>query len=84
MIPGSFSFVASSAMITRILMSKTKLNKPNRRIIFAMSLLDLLAATAALTSGMPSPKGTTILAIGNQTTCSVQGFINQVRAMSFF
>ena len=84
MVSGFISFVASSTMITRILMSKTKLNKPNRRIIFVMSLLDLLAAISTLASGMPSPKGTTILAIGNQTTCSLQGFLTLVGIFQFY
>mmetsp|Transcript_7810 Transcript_7810/g.8599 ORF Transcript_7810/g.8599 Transcript_7810/m.8599 type:complete len:479 (+) Transcript_7810:191-1627(+) len=78
MISGVLSFISSSTILVMILRSETKLNKPHRRLIFAMSFYDVLKSLTVIASRYPVPAGTSMWAFGNSGTCSAQGFLNQV------
>jgi hypothetical protein len=75
------SMIASTTIVTMILRSTTKLKKPYRRIVFGMAVYDIIQSLALTTSVFPSPSGTRMWAIGNDATCSAQGFILQVRTV---
>jgi glycerol uptake facilitator-like aquaporin len=75
---GTLSFVLSAIMITMILRSTTKLSKPLRRIIFGMTVFDLILSISDVTSSLPSPSGMSLLAVGNEITCTFQGAFVQV------
>lgn len=55
---------------------KARLSKMQNRLLLPMSVFDIIASTAIGFSTAPIPRGTscTYGAIGNQTTCSIQGF----------
>ena len=76
-ITGGISFVCSLVLIISILQSDVKLGTPFRRIIFAMCVVDLLQSSTAVISTLSSPKGVPGIwgALGNDTTCSLTGFI---------
>ena len=77
---GSFSVVASIAIIVIIFRSHDGLSSVYHRFIFGMSIGNLLAAvsmslnTLLMPSDMPYT-GFEGLHFGNQTTCNIQGFI---------
>lgn len=75
------SFCASGTIIYMILRSPTKLNKPFRRIIFGMSVYDMVQSFPSVISALPSPAGSKWGAIGNRGTCATQGFLIQVRTL---
>jgi hypothetical protein len=75
------SFCASGTIIYMILRSPTKLNKPFRRIIFGMSVYDMVQSFPSVISALPSPAGSKWGAIGNRGTCATQGFLIQLAAL---
>ena len=77
-VPGLLSFAASGTIVAMILRSPGKLSKPFRRIIFGISAYDVIQSFTASLSGFPSPSGSRWAAIGNDSTCTVQGFFSQV------
>mmetsp|Transcript_19519 Transcript_19519/g.29368 ORF Transcript_19519/g.29368 Transcript_19519/m.29368 type:complete len:528 (-) Transcript_19519:113-1696(-) len=75
-LPGTLSFMASTTIICKILNSKTKLKSPYSRLIFGLSLYDVISSSCNIASTMPIPKeyGDLVFgAIGNSFTCKVQG-----------
>ena len=78
MICGLLSFVSACTIVIMILRSATKLTKPYRRIVFGMSLYDIVNSFAAVSSAFPSPMGSRFMAMGNTQTCVAQGFLTQV------
>lgn len=77
-ISGIISFIASLAIIVMILRSKIKLSKPFRRIIFGMSVYDVIQSSTSSLSSITNPSGTAYGAIGNDATCSARAFFYQV------
>lgn len=70
-IPASFiSVVASSTMATMILRSEHQLNKPFRRIIFFLSVSDIMNSGALMLAPFMTPGN--MSGIGNQITCDLQ------------
>lgn len=76
MATGSISMLASGTLIVTIFRSNVKLSTIYRRILFAMSFLDVLQSfsQAASTLLMP-PESGMWGAIGNSTSCDIQGFL---------
>ena len=77
---GSFSVVASIAIMVIIFRSHDGLSSVYHRFIFGMSIGNLLAATSMSLNTLLMPSdmpytGFEGLHIGNQTTCNIQGFI---------
>ena len=73
-ISSCISSVASLVLIISILRSNIKLSSVYRRLIFAMSAFELIQSLSQIVSSAPMPAGTTWGAIGNHTTCGMQGF----------
>jgi hypothetical protein len=73
-VTGSISFIASLTLITTILRSDLKLSTVYRRLIFGISVADLVQSIAQATSTAPMPAGSVWGAIGYDTTCDLQGF----------
>eukprot|EP00551_Chaetoceros_affinis_P008762 CAMPEP_0203662400 /NCGR_PEP_ID=MMETSP0090-20130426/376_1 /ASSEMBLY_ACC=CAM_ASM_001088 /TAXON_ID=426623 /ORGANISM="Chaetoceros affinis, Strain CCMP159" /LENGTH=449 /DNA_ID=CAMNT_0050525173 /DNA_START=70 /DNA_END=1419 /DNA_ORIENTATION=+ len=73
----SVSLVASVTLVVMILKSDAGLSTPYRRIIFVLSLGDILASIGYITGPFSSPKGTpTVLwGVGNTATCNANAFI---------
>ena len=76
---GSLSFLTSSSIIWKILRSDTKLSSPYSRLIFGLCFYDIISSVANALSTMPSPPspyGQDVWgALGNETTCRIQGFM---------
>lgn len=75
----SFSAIASFCICFIIIRRKSPTNKTYNRIIFGMSVCDMLTSVGFFCTTWPVPKGTPGIygALGNQGTCSAQGFISQ-------
>ena len=74
MITGLVSSVASVSIIISILRSDIKLSTSYRRLVFGISVYDLIQSISQSFSSVPMPVGTFWLASGNDITCSLQGF----------
>ena len=74
MIFGLLSLLSSLTIMFMILISKKKLSVPFRRLIFGLSLYDVIYSFAHVVTWvtLPSTNGVTI---GNQETCTIQGCI---------
>lgn len=75
MISGLLSLIGSTSLIITILLSKKRLSVPYRRIIFGVSVFDILQSTGFVAAVFPQPKDSFSWSIGNSTTCDIQGFI---------
>ena len=54
-------------------------NQPNNRFLLVMSIMDVLVSFSFMASSLPIPKETgQYAAIGNDITCSIQGFLFQI------
>ena len=76
-VSGPISLVASSIIISKIYHSRTKLRSPYNRILFGLSVSDVVYSFCCLLSTYMSPKGTPDVwgAVGNEATCKIQGFL---------
>ena len=75
MITASLSIGGSIAIIVMLLRSNKKLGSTYRRLLFGMSVMDVIFSTAVLMGPFPSPKDTpdSWSPIGNDLTCTLQG-----------
>ena len=74
---GSISLIASSAIIWHILRSEDRLSTTYHRLVFGLCTGDIMFAMAFLSSATLAPKEFEYFlpfAIGNSTTCDLQGF----------
>ena len=75
----SITFVASSFIATAIIWSPGRLTSPYRRLIFGLSLSDVLQSLALIVGPFAIPASSSdlssLLGVGNQGTCSAQGFV---------
>jgi len=71
-----FSILGSSAIIHMVISDRThKITKPSHRILFLMSVFDVIQSSAGAFSTMPMPKNPDYPgSMGNETTCTIQGF----------
>jgi len=75
-ISGSVSLLGSGAIAAMILMSAEKLSRPFRRLIFGLSVMDIIQSLA-MTLGpfsLPADLDGVLWSMGNTTTCDIQGF----------
>ena len=72
------SFLGSTIITVMIWRSVTKLTKPYRRIVFMMSVYDIVQSLSFIMSTFTSPRGSIVWAVGNDATCTAQGFFVQV------
>lgn len=72
----SISLMGSLTVATMILTSPTGLSSPYKRIIFGLSIADILQSISLLTGPFSPPRGTpqSPWAIGNTATCDANGF----------
>jgi hypothetical protein len=75
---GTVSALASLSIIISILRSNVKLSTIYRRIVFGISVFDLIQSLSQASSSMPISSGTIWGAIGNDTTCAIQGFTTTI------
>jgi hypothetical protein len=73
-ISGSISSLASITIIVSILRSNVKLSTVYRRLIFGMSVFDLIQSMSLAFSAGPIPAGLMWGAYGNDVTCDLQAF----------
>lgn len=76
----ALSGIGSSVIVYSILRSAKKLTIPFRRIIFALSILDIIRSISVGLTILPSPKDEVghvfSWAMGNTVTCTIQGLFN--------
>ena len=72
----SLSVIGSLMIVSQVVRNKFNRSKPQQRLILGLSLSDLCTSLGWIFTPlfMPSNSGA-IWAIGNQTTCNIQGFI---------
>ena len=77
MVSGSLSVLGSTAIAVIILRSNKRLSTTYNRLVFGMSLMDVIYSIAFIGSTLPSPRGIEPLwkAIGNVHTCTLQGLM---------
>lgn len=73
-ITGCISSIASTTLIVSIFRSNQKLSTVYRRLVFALSVFDILQSIPQIFSSLPMPTGSIWGAIGNDITCDLQGF----------
>ena len=73
-ITGCISTFASITLTVSILRSNQKLSTVYRRLIFCLSVFDVIQSISQGISSLPMPKGSIWGAIGNDATCDIQGF----------
>ena len=80
----SGSLIASSTIASMILTSPNRLSSPYRRLIFGLSVSDVVQSLAILTGPFAPPKGAVFnpWAMGNTVTCNINGFM-ATNAFSF-
>ena len=78
-ISGSISFVSSLIVIAMIFNSKTKLTLPYRRIIFALSIYEIILAMGNILTLPMIPASDNIWgSMGNDASCNALGFMMYV------
>jgi len=73
----SISLICSSIMAIMISISEDGFTKPYRRIIFGLSVSDILQSVGIIVSPFAAPRGTpgSTWAVGNTSSCEAVGFI---------
>mmetsp|Transcript_42983 Transcript_42983/g.62993 ORF Transcript_42983/g.62993 Transcript_42983/m.62993 type:complete len:359 (-) Transcript_42983:463-1539(-) len=76
----TLSIIGSSTIVYMMISDrKRKLHESNNRFLFCMSLIDILNSLACFVSSAPLPKDSGVYgAIGNDATCTIQGFLIQL------
>lgn len=76
-VTGPISVISSMTIIIMILRSKKALSIPYHRILFGLSVADVIASVSMSASSLPAPRDTLHLkySYGNQPTCEAQGFL---------
>mmetsp|Transcript_25114 Transcript_25114/g.28940 ORF Transcript_25114/g.28940 Transcript_25114/m.28940 type:complete len:381 (-) Transcript_25114:604-1746(-) len=86
LVSGPLSVVSSSIIIVMILRSNVKLSNRYHRLMFGMSLTDMLFSSALSFGSLPAPinEPNVWIAIGTRSTCNLQGFFVAFGIASFF
>ena len=76
MATGPISVISSMAIVVMIMRSRIQLSNSYHRLIFGISLTDIMLSSGLSFSSLPAPIGTpgTWKSLGNQSTCNAQGF----------
>jgi len=75
---GCLSFASSVTMIIMILRSRVKLSSAYRRLIFGLVIFDMFKSLSSILSSFAMPTGLSWGAIGNDATCTLQGFFAHI------
>lgn len=77
LVSGPLSVVSSSIIIVMVLRSNIKLSNRYHRLMFGMSLTDILFSSALSFGSLPAPRNepNAWIAIGTRSTCNLQGFL---------
>eukprot|EP00551_Chaetoceros_affinis_P006728 CAMPEP_0203674902 /NCGR_PEP_ID=MMETSP0090-20130426/17887_1 /ASSEMBLY_ACC=CAM_ASM_001088 /TAXON_ID=426623 /ORGANISM="Chaetoceros affinis, Strain CCMP159" /LENGTH=358 /DNA_ID=CAMNT_0050540901 /DNA_START=27 /DNA_END=1104 /DNA_ORIENTATION=+ len=78
MITGSISCTASITLIIMILRSNLKLGTVYRRLVFGISIFDLIQSISQALSSVMMPAGSFWGAAGNDITCGIQGLMTVI------
>ena len=80
MITGTFSLIGSATIAITILQSAQRLGTPFKRIIFGLSIMDIIQSIAMIAGpfSLPSKNEGVLWSYGNQATCDTQGFFLHV------
>ena len=75
LVSGPISVLSSTIVIIMVLRSRVKLSNSYHRLMFGMSVADIILSSALSFSSIPAPIGTpnTWKALGTQSTCNAQG-----------
>ena len=73
-ITGCISSFASITLIISILQSNLRLSTIYRRLVFALSIFDIISSIPITFSSLPMPAVTLWGTIGNDVTCDLQAF----------
>lgn len=76
-ITGLMSAIFSIYMIYTIIFDKQRMKRTYHRIMLGLSICDLPTSITAGLSTWPIPKGDALWAVGNTTTCTIQGVFAQ-------
>ena len=74
---GTISALGSLAIICSLWSRNNSLSVPNFRFLFVLSIVDVINSLSLAVSSAAIPKGEYYGAIGNNATCSLQGFMVQ-------
>jgi len=79
---GPISVISSITIIIMILRSKKALSIPYHRILFGLSIVNIIASVALSAGSLPAPKDAMFLKynFGNRSTCDTQGSLFLVGA----
>ena len=80
---GCLSFAASLTIIVMIARPSVKLSTTYHRLIFGISVFDLIQSLTQASSSLPMPAGVIWDAIGNSTTCDIQEFLTVIKLINF-
>jgi hypothetical protein len=83
-VSGALSCFFSAVMIYIILRDKTKRSRTYHRLMLGISCCDMSASFWLALSTWPIPEGGGLWAVGNDTTCNLQGFFTQFGIASSF
>ena len=77
MVTGTLSILASSTVIKKVLKSESRMKNPYNRLLVGLCVFDIIASSTHVASTLPSPRDMAGRwgAIGNDTTCEIQGFL---------
>jgi hypothetical protein len=85
MLTGSISAFSSAALIISIFRSTLKLSTIYRRIIFGISVTDLIQSCSHIFAAFVLPKESGMwAAIGNTTSCEIRGFVSTIASCMAF
>jgi hypothetical protein len=83
-VSGTLSCFFSGVIIYTILRDKKRRSRTYHRLIFGISCCDLSASFWLALSTWPIPEDGALWAVGNETTCNLQGFFTQLGIASSF
>ena len=81
-ISGSLSAIASTIILFKILHSRDGLRTPYARILLGLAVSDICVSLGNASSTFFFPKGMGWKAIGNEGTCTLQGFVTLLGSVS--
>jgi hypothetical protein len=83
-VTGWISFLFSGLVVVTVVRDKNRRNLCYHRLLFGISLSDMSASLWLGLGTWPIPEGGGLWAVGNNTTCRVQGFFTQLGVCSSF
>ena len=84
MVSGTLSIAASSTIVIKVLKSRSRFSTPYNRLLIGLCLYDIIISTCQGLSTVPVPRGSRgyWLALGNETTCKIQGTVTMLSVVS--